>query len=141
MAATFEGLEPDDLLPVSLPLDDLTRHGMLGIVKQLPLPGFEKYVDDTGAQIHHLITNKGRYWPDVMKQITDKHKLDLNGSWNKVSLPGHSGSHTEWYHQWVYKKLQEIDAVAEGDRDLFWELFNSLVKEPVLENPRLPYNK
>ncbi len=27
------------------------------------------------------------------------------------------------------------------DRDLFLELFNEMVKKPVLENPRLPYQK
>ncbi|OGO38937.1 MAG: hypothetical protein A2W35_16970 [Chloroflexi bacterium RBG_16_57_11] len=141
MAVTFEGLEPDDLLPISLPLDDMARHGIFGIAKQSPLPGFEKYVDDAATQIHHLITNKGDYWPEIMRQIIDKYKLDLDGSWNKVPLPGHSGSHTEWYHQWVHKRLQEIDAIAKGDQDLFLELFNEMIKEPVLGNPRLPYQK
>jgi len=61
MAATFEGAEPDDLLPISLPLDDLAKHGILGVWKQLPLPGLEKYVDDATTQIHHLVTNKGEY--------------------------------------------------------------------------------
>lgn len=128
----FEGLEPDDLLPISLPLDDLARHGIIGIAKQLPLPGFEKYVDDAATQIHHLITNKGEYWPDVILQITNKYKLDLDGSWKKVPLPGHSGSHTDWYHQWIHKRLQEIDAIAKGDRDLFLDMFNETVKKPVL---------
>lgn len=74
-----------------------------------------------------------------MREITDKYKLYLDGSWNKVPLPGHSGSHTEWYHNWIYKKLQEIDAVAKGDKELFLELFDKKVKKPVLDNPRLPY--
>lgn len=98
---------------------------MLGIIKQSPLLGLEKYVDDAATQIHHLITNIGGYWPDVMRRVTDKYRLDLEGSWNKVSLSGHSGSHTEWYHQWIYKNLQEIDAIAKGDRISSWSCSTS----------------
>jgi hypothetical protein len=58
-----------------------------------------------------------------------------------VPLPGHNGTHTDWYHQWVHKRLQEIDAIAKGNQDIFLELFNEVVKKPVLENPRLPYRK
>jgi len=76
-----------------------------------------------------------------MRKITDKYKLDLDGSWNKVPLPGHSGSHTEYYHRWVYQQLKAIDDIAKGDRELFKKLFNKMVKSRVLENPRLPYRK
>jgi hypothetical protein len=116
---------------------------LLGVIggRQLPLPGFEQYLDDTTRQIHHIITNKGDYWPGVMRKITDKYKLDLDGSWNKVPLPGHSGSHTEYYHRWVYQQLKAIDDIAKGDRELFKKLFNKMVKSRVLENPRLPYRK
>ncbi|MEN4013094.1 MAG: AHH domain-containing protein [Bellilinea sp.] len=111
------------------------------IGKQLPLPGMEQYVKDVPSQLHHLITNKGKYWPEIMRKMTDKYKLDLDDDWNKVALPGHSGSHTNWYHQWVHKRLQEIDAIAKGDKDLFLDLFTEFVKKPVLDNPRLPYQK
>lgn len=133
MAATFEGLEPDDLLPISLPLDDLARHGILGIAKQLPLPGFEKYVDDAATQLHHLITDKNSYWTGVMRGITDKYKLDLNGMWNKIPLPGHSGKHTDQYHQWMYDQLVEIDALAKGNINEFLRLFDEKIKDPVMK--------
>jgi RHS repeat-associated protein len=121
----------------------VTPPNLLGVIggRQLPLPGFDRFLDldDATYQIHHLITNKGDYWPDVMRKITNKYMLDIDGSWNKVPLPGHSGSHTDWYHNWVNKKLLEIDAIAKGDQEVFLELFNKKVKTPILDNPRLPY--
>ena len=56
-------------------------------------------------------------------------------------LSRHNGSHTDSYHRWVFFMLNVIDAQANGDRELFLELFNELIKEPLLENPRLPYIK
>jgi RHS repeat-associated protein len=106
---------------------------------QLPLPGLENQVKEIPRQIHHLITNKGEYWPKIMRKITDNYKLDLNGDWNKVTLPGHKGKHTEQYHQWVYRQLRGIDARANGDTQQFLDLFIEKIKKPVLENPRLPY--
>jgi hypothetical protein len=34
MTAAFEAAEPDDLLPVALPLDDFARHGALGAMRK-----------------------------------------------------------------------------------------------------------
>lgn len=107
--------------------------------KQFHLPGLEDQVKEIPHQIHHLITNKGVYWPKIMRKITDNYKLDLDGDWNKVFLPGHKGKHTEQYHRWVYTELRGIDARAKGNTELFLDLFNEKIKKPVLENPRLPY--
>lgn len=54
MAAAFEAAEPDDLLPVSLPLDDLARKGILRIGKEAG----ERAGKEATGQIHHLISEK-----------------------------------------------------------------------------------
>jgi len=114
--------------------DDIFRLG-----KQFPLPTLENYAKKSNYQIHHIITNKGKVWKNIMLQIVKKYKLDLDGSWNKIILPDHIGRHSNQYHLWVYKRLRQIDQKANGNVYEFLQLFNEIIKKPILENPWLPY--
>ncbi len=54
LTAAFEAAEPDDLLPIALPLDDLARLGVIVGVKKVGREAGEKAT----GQMHHLLSEK-----------------------------------------------------------------------------------
>ena len=91
----------------------------------------------TSVQIHHFATNKHtRKYTREMKGYTDKYGLDLDGAWNKASMP-HNGRHPNKYHEWVLKRLDAIDKTAAGNQTKFLELFEKNIKQKVLKNPEM----
>lgn len=91
-------------------------------------------------QMHHFVTDKNKNFTPQMKKITDKYGLDLNGEWNKSMLP-HQGRHTNTYHDWILKRLVSIDQSAAGDVNIFLELFDQQIKQPVINNPEILYKR
>jgi hypothetical protein len=87
-------------------------------------------------QDHHFATNKHSLYTERMEEVVQKFDLDLNGAWNKARLP-HLGRHPNDYHDWVIERMRKASSEAGGDRGKFLELFEELVKKPVIENPEL----
>jgi len=108
---------------------------------QPPLPGMENYFGGGKTQEHHFVTNKGSFWPNMMRQITDKYNLDLDGSWNRQYIENHSGRHSDVYHQWVYNRLKYIDDFANGDVNQFLNLFYEEIVLPVMNDPTILYRR
>ena len=85
-------------------------------------------------QKHHWLTDKHKkYTPDI-KKITDKYRLDLNGAWNKEYMP-HRGRHPNRYHEFVYDSIEEIDKIANGNKNQFLKLLEKHIKDPIRKNP------
>ena len=89
---------------------------------------------------HHYATDKHSKYSPEFKKIVKKYDLDLNGKWNKDLLP-HKGRHTEEYHKFVQKGMEQAQKEAGDDKEKFLELFNKYVKEPIRKNPDLMYKK
>jgi hypothetical protein len=125
VAVGMELIEPDELSPVGLPIDDIVRHG-----------------DDIVSQVHHFASNKHlTKWTEQFQAIASKYGLDLDELWNKGPVPGHSGRHPDSYHQWVLQQMQDISNQL-GDcgancADQFMEMFKERVIDPVLEDPTM----
>ncbi len=144
MTVAFEASEPDDISPVSLPLDDLARKGFL---KQLPLPGMEDLapktwptrLKDLPIQAHHILTNKyPTKWTPEFEKIIKPYGLDLDGAWNKIDIPHpQTGGHPEKYHKWLLEQLRAIDEIAKGDQQRFLELYNERIRQQVQDHPEM----
>jgi hypothetical protein len=92
----------------------------------------EKQITKTN-QVHHLLTNKSKTYTKGFEDIVSKYGLDLNGSWNKVSMP-HKGRHPNQYHDFMKDRITDIDMFANGNADIFLSEF-SKVKQTVTNNP------
>ena len=88
-------------------------------------------------QIHHFATNKSSKYTKYFNNIASKYRLNLDGDWNKASLP-HQGRHPYAYHEFVLNKMREFDRVAKGDQKKFLKLFNQLKKQ-ISDNPDMLY--
>lgn len=60
-------------------------------------------------QVHHFATGKNKTYTQQFKDIASNYGLDLDGDWNKESLP-HQGRHPNVYH------------------DIFWLICKNLIK-------------
>ena len=90
------------------------------------------------TQMHHYATNKNQTYTSQFKKITDRYGLDLAGKWNKELLP-HQGRHPNAYHDFVLDQMQQIDVIADGDKNLFLELFEENIKSVIRDNPEMLY--
>ncbi|MBC2369246.1 hypothetical protein HBP99_11410 [Listeria booriae] len=90
-------------------------------------------------QMHHYATNKSKTYTHQMENVTKKYGLDLDESWNKELLP-HQGRHPNAYHEYVLDKLNTYDAIAQGDREIFLELYEEL-KFQIRVNPDMLYKE
>ena len=84
-------------------------------------------------QVHHFASNKSSKYTSQFESITKKYGLELDDAWNKELMP-HQGRHPNAYHDWMLEELQTIDKVADGNRDVFLQMFED-VKITVKENP------
>ncbi|NQI94094.1 AHH domain-containing protein, partial [Streptococcus suis] len=89
-------------------------------------------------QIHHYATNKSKTYTPDMEKIASDYNLDLDGDWNKELLP-HQGRHPNKYHDMVLEEMYKADAVAQGNREIFLELFEENVKKVIRKNPAMLY--
>ena len=90
-------------------------------------------------QVHHYATDKSKTYTQAFEDITDKYGLDLNAEWNKEVLP-HQGRHPNAYHDFVLEEMKNIDNIANGNREIFLELFESEIKSIIRENPDMLYS-
>ena len=50
----------------------------------------------------------------------------------------HQGRHPYAYHEYVLKKMKEIDVIAQGDVEMFKALYEG-VKQEIKNNPEMLY--
>ena len=92
--------------------------------------------NEMASQVHHFATNKNKLYTPQMENIANKFGLDLDGEWNKASMP-HLGRHPNAYHNFVLRSMQDAAASSGGSQTNFLKYFNINVKQPVLNNPSL----
>lgn len=88
-------------------------------------------------QIHHFATNKSKKYTPQFEKITKKYNLDLDGDWNKMSLP-HQGRHPYAYHDYVLDSMKKYDSIAKGDQKKFLSLYEQ-TKTEIANNPEMLY--
>ncbi|QLQ17019.1 MAG: hypothetical protein HZY73_16695 [Micropruina sp.] len=62
--------------------------------------------------------------------------MDLDEAWNKEAL-AHLGRHPNAYHRFVLAGMPRAAKEAGTDKNLFLDLFEKYVKNPVRNNPQL----
>ena len=90
-------------------------------------------------QVHHYATDKSKTYTQAFKDITDKYGLDLDADWNKDLLP-HQGRHPNAYHDFVLDEMRNIDNIANGNKDIFLDLYGSEIKNVIRDNPDMLYS-
>ena len=88
-------------------------------------------------QVHHFATNKSKKYTSQFESITKKYGLDLDGDWNKQSMP-HQGRHPYAYHDYVLDNMQKFDRIANGDKTKFLKLYDQM-KQKIINNPEMLY--
>lgn len=88
-------------------------------------------------QVHHFATNKSKTYTQAFIDITNKY--DLEGDWNKESL-SHQGRHPNAYHDFVLEEMRRIDNMANGNKDIFLDLYESEIKSIIRDNPDMLYS-
>ena len=78
-------------------------------------------------QKHHYATNKNKTYIPQLEEITKKYNLDLDDEWNKEKLH-HQGRHPNAYHEYVLDSMKQFDDIAQGDKEIFLQLFENLKK-------------
>jgi hypothetical protein len=120
VSAIVSKIKPCNQAPVKdVPVDELS-------IDQVP----EKY------DVHHVLSNKNKYFRDQIHEIVDDMGLDLNGDWNKVNLPSkiHRGRHPNAYHEYVITQASKAKELAKGNKDLFLKYFQETIDE-IKNNP------
>lgn len=90
-------------------------------------------------QVHYYATDKNKTYTQAFRDIADKYGLDLDADWNKELLP-HQGRHPNAYHDFVLDEMRNIDNIANGNKDIFLELYESEIKSVIRENPDMLYS-
>jgi len=90
-------------------------------------------------QVHHFLSDKNSTYTSQFENILKKYDLSLDDDWNKELLP-HQGRHPNAYHDFVLEQMQAADDVALGNEDIFLDLFQENVKNPVIDNPDMLYS-
>ena len=88
-------------------------------------------------QVHHFVTNKSKKYTSQFESITKKYGLDLDGDWNKQSMP-HQGRYPYAYHDYVLDNMQKFDRIANGDKTKFLKLYDQM-KQKIVNNPEMLY--
>ena len=94
--------------------------------------------DMTRSQNHHMFSDKSQKYTPQYKEIADRYDMSLNANENIVSLPGHSGRHTDVYHESMTKIIQGFDSLANGNRLMFVDAMG-ILGEYINAHPGFPY--
>ena len=90
-------------------------------------------------QVHHFATDKNKKYTQAFQDITDKYGLNLDDDWNKALLP-HQGRHPNAYHDFILDEMKNIDNIANGNKDIFLDLYESEIKSIIRDNPDMLYS-
>ena len=94
--------------------------------------------NNLSSERHHVLSNKNKTYTPQYKEITDRYDMKLSASENIVELQGHRGRHTNAYHDFMLGSLKELDAIAKGNKAVFYDGFKVMVAF-LLEHESLPY--
>ena len=64
--------------------------------------------------------------------------MSLNSRENIIELQGHHGRHTNAYHELMLDSLAEVDSIAAGNVEVFYEGIMIIV-DFIRENPWITY--
>ena len=90
-------------------------------------------------QVHHYVSDKNKTYTSQFDDIAKKYNLDLDNMWNKELLP-HQGRHPNAYHEFVLTEMKNADKLAQGNNDIFLDLYESEIKSIIRENPDMLYS-
>jgi len=151
--AACEAAEPDDLIPIVLPLDDLVRVGIIGGVRKAGqettgnisrdtlLTALQGRLKHRPIQTHHILSNKHTTkWTAQFERIVKPYGLDLDGARNRIAIP-HRGPHPEQYHEWLLEEVRRIDQIAKGNTKEFLTLFNERIRKQVEAHPEMLFKE
>lgn len=79
------------------------------------------------TQEYHYASNKNKTYTPQFEEITNKYGLELDNEWNKDLFP-HQGRHPNAYHDYILNSIRQFDEIAQGNREIFLELFENLKK-------------
>jgi hypothetical protein len=85
-------------------------------------------------QDHHIAARTSRKHAADFERMFGRHRMSMDGEENMVNIP-HSGRHNPKYHEYIFKKLQEV----ENDPDQFKKRLKAL-KDFVKKNPSFMYD-
>lgn len=88
-------------------------------------------------QNHHVAPWNNKTHSEKYKTIADIYGLDLRDKekmWNTVNVP-HMGSHPIAYKDWVLRQMVDAHSVANGDKELFLQLFEKGVRNAIQMYP------
>lgn len=89
---------------------------------------------------HHLYSNKNKTYTPRYQAVMNRYGVLLSDSENIVPLRGHSGRHTNAYHEFMLNALYYIDNMAGGNVRIFKEGLG-IMRDFLVNNPGLPYAK
>jgi hypothetical protein len=130
MTVAFEAAEPDDLLPLSLPLDDLARHGIIKLGKEageeaaeetvetLARGGTYKLIDPVTGEVQYVGRTK-----DLARRAAE-HERDA----------------VKWQFEFEVDWRTDDYAVQRGREQMLYDLYQpplNRVRPISLRNPRL----
>jgi hypothetical protein len=89
-------------------------------------------------EVHHFLSNKNfrSGFTEKFKKVTSWYWLNLDDAWNKWVVIGHKWSHPNAYHEYMLKKIQEIDKVAQWSKEVFLKKFQA-VKDTITKTPEM----
>ncbi len=98
------------------------------------------------SQIHHIASNKNPQWIGEFTRITERFGLDLDGAWNKITLPhkrgwSGGGGHPDQYHEWVLEEMRDIAKEAGDSTNKFLELWGERVRDIIESNPEMLFEE
>ncbi len=91
--------------------------------------------DTKPRQLHHFATNKNKTYTPQFEEIANKYGLDLDDSWNKEYMP-HQGRHPNEYHEYVLENMKQFDIIAQGDKNVFLQLYEKM-KVHITDHPEM----
>jgi hypothetical protein len=120
MAVGFEVAEPDDLLPVALPIDDLLRKGIIKGAKEIGEEAGEKvFRKFTGGNFRE---NLQKLTGKTTSEITNKqaHHVLPQAFEDKFKSAGIENIHDPQYGSWVEKSVHHLWS---NQYNKEWEMF------------------
>lgn len=90
-------------------------------------------------QFHHMASDKHSEWSPQFQEIADRYGLSITDSareWNVHEIP-HRGPHHPDYHRWVWRNMERADEIADGDTQVFLDLFDRWIVQVVRDDPTI----
>lgn len=92
--------------------------------------------------MHHIATILGKKWGKDLARLFRSAGLDPRDAANLLVLVGHSGRHTNEYHEWVFRVLEAAVGAKTGQaaKEALLERL-AWIRQKLLDDVNLPYAK